>query len=55
MTVNSLLGEPEAEETIEAEELYADTIAGKYEQFEGPVTVILKFSKENTYVQICSA
>ncbi len=42
-------------ETIEAEELYAETIAGKYEQFEGPVTVILKFSKDNTYVQICSA
>ena len=42
-------------ETIEAEELYETTVKGKYEPYEGPVSVILKFSQDNTYVHISSA
>tara|TARA_Y100001973_G_C5182894_1_gene325988 strand:- start:614 stop:901 length:288 start_codon:yes stop_codon:yes gene_type:complete len=41
-------------ETIEAEELYAETVKDKYEPIDGPVSVVLTFGKDNTYVHISS-
>lgn len=41
-------------ETIEAEESYVTAVKDQYEPFTGPVSVVLTFSKDQTYVHISS-
>ena len=42
-------------ETIQAEETYIEAVDGRWKAFDGPVSVTISFSKDQTYVKITSA